>query len=268
MGTLLLLGVTGEPVPSVESLLYAAAAGGVGVAGLAFFYYALGRGTMGVIAPLAALIGAGVPVLLAIYNGEQVSPIRLAGIGLALLAVVLISLPGGEASSGERRQVRLDLRDLPLVVLSGLGFAGFFIFIDRASAGGALWWPLTVVRIVGIALVVLGLGYAVLRARPASLRGRVADLLGVARLRTWPFGRVALVATFVVAGVGDLGGNAFFVLARHADDALLSVSVVLSSLYPVITTVLAALLLHERLRALQIVGVILATVSVALLSSP
>jgi drug/metabolite transporter (DMT)-like permease len=263
VGTLLLLTASGEAAPSIQSVLFAAAAGGVGVAGLACFYYALGRGTMGVVAPLAALIGAGLPVLLAIYNGEHVSLARLAGIGLALAAVVLISLPGGETSSSERRRVRIDLADLPLVVLSGLGFAGFFIFIERASAGGGLWWPLTVVRTVGVAMVVLGFGYAVARARAASLRERAADVLGAARLQTWPFGRVALLATFVFAGVGDLGGNAFFVLARHAD--VFSVAVVLSSLYPVITTVLAALLLHERLRPVQIGGVILATLSVALL---
>lgn len=264
VGTLVLLAASGETAPSIQSVLFAAAAGGVGVAGLACFYYALGRGTMGVVAPLAALIGAGLPVLLAIYNGEHVSLARLAGIGLALVAVVLISVPGGERSSSERRAVGIDLADLPLVLLSGLGFAGFFIFIERATVGGALWWPLTVVRTVGVAMVVVGFGYAVTRARGVSLRERAAAVLGVQRLRTWPFSRVALVATFVLAGVGDLGGNVFFVLARHAD--AFSVAVVLSSLYPVITVVLAALLLRERLRPTQIGGVILATLSVALLS--
>jgi drug/metabolite transporter (DMT)-like permease len=101
--------------------------------------------------------------------------------------------------------------------------------------------------------------------RAASLRTRAADLLGVARLRAWPGGRPALVATFAVAGLGDLGGNLFFVFAQQAD--LFSVAVVLASLYPVITTILAALLLHERLRGLQLVGVALATLSVVLLSN-
>lgn len=262
-GTLLLLAASGEAAPAVDSVLFAAAAGGVGVAGLACFYYALGRGTMGIVAPLAALIGGGIPVLLAIYNGEQVSLARLCGIGLALVAVVLISLPPGGRSSSERRAVRGGLADLPLVVLSGLCFAGFFIFIERASADGGLWWPLTVVRTVGVAMVVIGFGYAIARSRTGALRERAADVLGVGRLKTWPYGRIALVATFVVAGVGDLGGNAFFVLARHAD--AFSVAVVLASLYPIITTVLAALLLHERLRPVQIGGVILATLSVVLL---
>ena len=261
----MLLILSGEAAPSLESVAFAAAAGVVGVAGLACFYYALGRGTMGVIAPLAALIGAGVPVLLAILGGEHVSLSRLAGIALALVAVVLISLPGGETSPTERRKVRLEIAELPLVLLAGLGFAGFFVFIGRASADGGVFWPLTVVRTMGVALVMVGLAFVLLRRRETPLRERIGVALGVARLRTWPAGRLALVATFVLGGVGDLGGNVFFVLARHAD--LFSVAVVLSSLYPVITTVLAVLLLRERLRPQQVAGVALATLSVVLLSN-
>jgi drug/metabolite transporter (DMT)-like permease len=87
----------------------------------------------------------------------------------------------------------------------------------------------------------------------------------VARMRTWSAGRRALGGVFVTAAVGDLGGNVFFVLAQHAD--LFSVAVVLASLYPVVTTILAVVLLHERLRPVQVVGVALATLSVVLLSN-
>jgi drug/metabolite transporter (DMT)-like permease len=264
IGTLIFVAATGEAAPTAETV-FGVAAGGFGVSGLVCFYYALGRGTMGVIAPLAALIGAGVPVLLAIYNGEHVSLFRMVGIVLALVAVVLISLPAGEKTADERRRLRLDFADLPLVVLSGLGFAGFFVFIGHASAGAGLWWPLTIVRTTGVAMAVLGFGYLMLRARPAPLRERVGHILGTSHLHRWPFSRLALVATFFLAGAGDLGGNAFFVLAQHAD--AFSVAVVLSSLYPVITTVLAVLLLRERLRRTQVVGVVLATLSVALLSN-
>lgn len=262
---MILLPLSGEAAPTMASVAFAAAAGGVGVSGLACFYYALGRGTMGVIAPLSALIGAGVPVLLAIYNGEHVSFFRLLGIVLALVAVVLISLPGGESSPTERRKVRLDIAELPLVVLSGLGFAGFFVFIEHASADGGVFWPLAVVRTVGVTMIVVGLAIALTRLGAGSLRERMVDLLGTARMRTWPGSRLAFGATIVVAGAGDLGGNVFFVLARHAD--LVSVAVVLSSLYPVITTVFAVVLLHERLRPQQVAGVVLATLSVVLLSN-
>jgi drug/metabolite transporter (DMT)-like permease len=125
--------------------------------------------------------------------------------------------------------------------------------------------PLVVVRAVGLALVLIGFVFLLSRMRATPLRTRASHMLGLARLRSWPGGRVPLVATFAFAGLGDLGGNLFFVFAQQAD--LFSVAVVLSSLYPVITTILAALLLHERLRGSQIAGVALATLSVVLLSN-
>ena len=103
IATVLILLVSGEPV------------GGPGVAHLGrdrghlrrrwarLFYLALSRGTMGLVAPLAALIGAGLPVLLAIAGGEQPDTWRLAGIGLALVAVVLISMPTGKSAAERRR---------------------------------------------------------------------------------------------------------------------------------------------------------------------
>jgi drug/metabolite transporter (DMT)-like permease len=262
-GTLVLLVASAEPLPGITSLAYAALASSVGVVGLGCFYYALSRGSMGVIAPLAALIGAGLPVLIAIVGGEQVSAARLAGIVIALGAVVLISLPGGERTSGERRRLSIDLGELPLVLLSGLGFAGFFIFIDRATAGGETWWPMTVVRLVGCSLVLGATAVAILSADGPSVADRVVHVLGLRRLRGRSLAGWSLLAVFIVAGLGDLGGNAFFVLAKHAD--AFSVAVILSSLYPVITTILARMVLHERLRRLQLLGVALATISVPLL---
>lgn len=261
--SLILLGWTGEASPAPEAFVWSAIAGASGIAGLGFFYLALARGTMGVVAPLAALIGAGLPVLVAIVGGETVSYVRLGGIGLALVAVILISLPGAEESPGERRLIAIDIRDLPLAVAAGLGFAGFFLGLDRASAPGTLWWPLVVVRIVGVAIVLAIFLALVARATAPSLRSRASSVLGVGRLRESGRSIAATLPLFVLTGVGDMGGNAFFVLARDAD--AFSVAVVLSSLYPVVTTVLAALILRERLRPIQVAGVAMATISVPLL---
>ena len=71
------------------------------------------------------------------------------------------------------------------------------------------------------------------------------------------------MSVLLICGLGDLGGNGFFVLATRAD--ALSVAVVLSSLYPIVTTLLAALFLSERLRPLADRGVVLASLSVPLL---
>jgi drug/metabolite transporter (DMT)-like permease len=112
--------------------------------------------------------------------------------------------------------------------------------------------------LVGVALV-----FAVARTRERTWRRRTDVVLGLPKLRAraMPIGHLLLL--FLVNGAGDLCGNAFFVLAARAD--ALSVAVVLSSLYPVVTALLAALLLRERLKPLQIVGVILASLSVPLL---
>lgn len=265
IGIALWLPFSGEAALSSEGVVFATLAGAFGVAGLFCFYYALGRGTMGVIAPISALIGAGGPVLIAIYNGEHVSTFRLGGIILALVAVVLISLPGGESSASEQRRVRMDMRELPVVILAGLGFAAFFIFIGHATADGGVLWPLAVVRSVGMLMVLAGFAFLLRRMAEGSMRERASRLLSVSRLRSWPGSRTALIAVFVVAGLGDLGGNFFFVTAQHAD--LFSVAVVLASLYPVITTIFAVVLLRERLRFLQTAGVVLATLSVVLLSN-
>jgi drug/metabolite transporter (DMT)-like permease len=243
--------------------VWALAAGGSGVIGLGAFYYALARGTMGLVAPLAALIGGGVPVIYAVVSGESVSPTRLLGIVLALLAVILVSLPGGEPTEGERRRARVELHELPWIVISGLGFAGFFIFIDRATSAGETWWPLLLTRLTGLVLVFIVLAYLTLRVGGTPLRARASSVLGFADLRAWSLPRSRLILLLLVTGLADFGGNVFFVLASQAD--VLSVAVVLSSLYPVVTTILAAIFLHERLRRRQIAGVALAAVSVPLM---
>lgn len=262
LATVLVLAlVSGQPPPAAGALGWAGAAGLVGFVGLAAFYYALSRGTMGLVAPLAALIGAGVPVAVAIVAGEQIGALRLAGIAVGLLAVVLISLPTGPRSAHERRALRLDLAELPAVVVAGLGFAGFFLFIDRALRDGAdMWWALTAVRAVGLAAALALLAGMLILARRAA-RPRPKGVFGLAGIRS--LGLIGAILLLVAAGLGDLGGNGFFVLARGED--LLSVAVVLSSLYPVVTTILAALFLRERMSGVQVAGAGLAVLAVVLI---
>jgi drug/metabolite transporter (DMT)-like permease len=218
---------------------------------------------MGLIAPLAALIGAGIPVLVSVIGGESLEGLRLIGVGVALVSVVLISLPGPAPGVDERARLRLELAELPLVIVSGLGFAGFFLFLDRATQGGEEWWPLFVVRLVGVLLIVAAILVLALR-RTGSWRERANSVLGLQGFaERWSSGRLAVVLLVILAGAGDLGGNVFYVLAVGAD--ALSVAVVLASLYPIVTTTLAAIFLHERLSRLQIAGVVLATLSVPLL---
>lgn len=251
-------------MPGALAVAWAAAAGLCGVLGLGCFYLALSRGTMGLVAPLAALIGAAIPAVVAIVAGENVGSVRLVGIVVALVAVVLISLPLGSGTPGETRAARIDMRELPLVLGAGLGFAGFFLLVARAAAeSDQTWWPLFFVRLTGLAGALGAIAFLLLRRRQGPIRERAARLLGLPRLRTLSMSVAGIAPLFVLAGAGDMGGNAFFLLATQVDS--LAVAVVLSSLYPIGTTILAAIFLHERLRAPQIAGIALAVAGVALI---
>lgn len=250
---LLLALVLGERAPDTTGLLWSAAAGAAGIVGIAGFYAALSRGTMGLVAPLTALIAATIPSIVGLVNGAPLSPLLLLGIGIALAAVVAISLPDSEAALGigdapvdPVRGSRLS--EVALVTTAGLGFSGFFLGISAAhGAGAGVWWSLMIVRIVGLALVVGGLVALALTKRMAdlSLERSSVPLAGL-------------------AGIGDLGGNLFYLLALA--QASLPTAVVLSSLYPVQTTLLARAVLGERLNRVRLIGVGLAVLGIVTVS--
>jgi uncharacterized membrane protein len=250
VATLLLL-LSGETRPSDEALSWGAAAGIAGAFGLGSFYLALSRGTMGLVAPLAALLAAAWPAAFALLTGGSASTLTLAGMGVALVSIVLISLPDRRLGTpvmatyrGSRR------REWLLIFAAALGFGAFFLFIDAShGAGGAVWWPLLMVKLAGVLAV-------------------VAAVLVLLPLGRFPGIRLGTAALLVgsVAGLGDLGGNLFFVLASGEGE--LAVVIVLTSLYPVVTAILARLLLHERLSPLRLAGVALAILGVVLISVP
>jgi drug/metabolite transporter (DMT)-like permease len=228
-----------EPFPGLETLAWGAAAGVAGATGLYAFYRALAGGQMALVAPLTAVIGAGVPAAVGIVRGDQLMAVQLVGMACGLAAIVVVSWPGRATPGGARG----GLPPLPLIIVGGLGFAGFFLAIHQAmSVGGTTWWPLFGARIATVALALVVA--AVMRPRRDGLRG-VAGLI-------------------VLAGVTDYGGNAFFLLASRGGE--LSAPVILSSLYPVTTVLLAGWALHERLRGWQLAGVGLALVGVALIA--
>jgi len=242
-----------EPIPDPTGLFWSTAAGAAGICGIAGFYAALSRGTMGLVAPLTALIAATVPSVVGVIDGTPLTPLLLVGIAIALAAVVVISLPDSEAALGIGRPSLIAIRgsgrsELLLVIVAGLGFAGFFLGITAAhNAGAATWWSLMVVRIVGMVLVAGGVVALVLSGRriDVSLEPSSLPLAGA-------------------AGIGDLAGNWFYLLA--VGQTSLPTAVVLSSLYPVQTTLLARLVLGERMTAVRAVGVGLAIVAIVTVS--
>ncbi len=245
-----LVSVSNQPMPSTAALAWAGAAGLSGIVGIAFFYVALARGTMGFVAPVAALIGAALPALVGVVNGQAATPILIIGMGVALTSVVLISLPS-PTGAGRRADIgrSTSLAELVMILGAGLGFAGFYLSIDQSSlAGGDPAWQLLLVRVVGLAIASTVVATLVARGARGSLRVPLAVL-----------------PLLLVTGIGDIAGNGFFIAARASGPA--PVAVVLSSLYPVATVLLARAFLHERLHGLRLVGVGFAIAGVVLIAA-
>lgn len=215
--TLLLPGSTGGV--SGAALLFGASAGVAGTSGLLLYLRALAVGPMGVVAPLSAVVGAGLPLVVGVLGGERVGPAALVGIGAALLAIVLAT--GGTSAGGARVGTLLSLA-------AGVGFAAFFVLLDHAPHDSGLW-PLLAGRLASVPLLLLAA--AVIRQRPH---------------RPFP------VRTTLVSGLFDTVANVLFLLAARTGE--LAISAVVVSLYPVAVAVFAGVFLHERLTRWQLGG--------------
>jgi drug/metabolite transporter (DMT)-like permease len=233
---------------------WALAAGAAGGAGLIIFYGALAAGPMSVVAPVSALVSTVVPVGAALAMGERASAAVYAGAALCLVAIVLVSwegMPGGSGGPGEpvrpaatAPRHHVTARGLGYGAASGLAFGIFFLFIRNAGTSGVLW-PVCMARVAG-SLIILGAAVW-LGTRPAGPRA----------------GRWVLPAA-VAAGVLDASANVCYVLAART--GLFGMAVVITSLYPGITVLLARVVLGERMRAVQRVGLALAAAGVAMVT--
>jgi drug/metabolite transporter (DMT)-like permease len=252
IGTLLALVfvlVSGEAATSGGSLAWAAAAGLGGLLGVTALYLALSRGTMGLIAPLSGVIAAAVPVVVSVARGNPIHPAAMLGMLLALVAVAAVAMPaaGDAAATGRQPATRERLIEWGLASVAGIGFAAYFLGVDRAHTEGAgTWWTLLMARGAGFVVVTACIGALAAAHRLPSFGGAT----GAAPVLT-------------LSAVGDLGGNLFYVLALG--QTTLAVAVVLSSLYPVVTALLARTFLGERLTRTALVGVALAIAGVVLI---
>jgi drug/metabolite transporter (DMT)-like permease len=236
VGLVLLLALAlllAEPLPAANDLLWGAAGGMAGGIGAVALYRGLAVGRMGVVAPVAAVVSAGVPVAFGLFlEGLPAAP-QLLGFALAFVAVWFVS------RSGEGAQILL--RELALPLAAGVGFGVFFIAIDHVSER-AILWPLVGARIASLTMLLAVA--ALLRQRATPARGHLP--------------LIALVGLF------DAGGNAFYALAAQA--GRLDVAAVLGSLYPAATVLLARFVLKERIARQQWLGVAAALAAVVLIA--
>jgi drug/metabolite transporter (DMT)-like permease len=223
-------------------LPWAVGAGLAGLVGLVCFYAALASGTMGVVSPIAAL-GVVVPVLVGLARGERPETIQLVGIAVAIVGVVL--------ASGPELAGRAGVRPVLLAAVAALGFGLALLFIAEGSRSSTLM-TLVTMRATSVSVAALALVVAVRRVSGGRLERH--------RLR---LDRPDLLLVAVI-GIGDVGANLAFGLASTRDDV--SIVAVLGSLYPVVTVLLARVVLRERLGPAQSAGVALALGGVALIA--
>jgi drug/metabolite transporter (DMT)-like permease len=231
--------------PRAPGIEWGLAAGAVGGVGLMFFYAGLAAGPMSVVSPVAALVSTVLPVGVAVAQGERPGPAVYVGVVACLIATVLVSSGTGGSPAQAARGWRHRARGVALGCASGAAFGVFFLFMRNAGVTGALW-PALASRSAGLAVyVVIAL---VVKAAPVGWRAG------------WP-----LFAAAAAAGAFDAAANTCYVLATRA--GLFGPAVVLTSLYPAVTVLLARLALRERMHRTQQAGLVLAALGVVLIAA-
>lgn len=225
--------ISREPLPPRASLIWGVMAGITGAFGIAALYQGLAIGRMGVVAPVASVITAVLPVLFGFRTEGMPDRFQLLGFGLALVSIWLIARPDGEIDSH---------RGLGLAILAGVMF-GLFLVSGKQAGHNGIFWPLVAARAASTLLMLIIVAFSPRDSRP--LRPAFVPIL--------------------LSGLFDSGANAMFIAAtRHGR---LDVAAVLSSLYPASTVILARILLKERISWMQTVGIAGALVAVALISA-
>jgi len=232
---------------SLAGLAWGISAGLTGGFGLIIFYIGLATGPMSVVAPVSGLLSTVLPVAVALAEGERPGPGVYAGALLCLVAVVLVSSggdtsavpgPGRPGSPGRGRAIGYG-------VASGALFGLFFLLIRNAGQSGT-FWPVAAGRIGELAIVLIA----------GAVLGR--GLL--------PRGTSALpLLAAAGAGVIDVVANICYVAATRT--GMFGLAVVLASLYPGVTVLLARVVLGERLGWVQRAGLALAAIGILLVAA-
>jgi uncharacterized membrane protein len=222
---------------AVAAGIAAGISGGIGVVSL---YAALARGRMSVVAPLTAALSGSLPAVYDFARGSEIATTSVAGLVLALVATIIVSATSGDAEEGAPT---MPASAIVLALVAGVGFAGSFISFSFAGQDTG-FWPLVAARTTSFAML----------ASVTFVRRRT--------LAIEPSVRRATLAT----GALDATANVTMLTAIRIGP--LAVASVLGSLYPVVTVLLARIVLGERLRGLQRVGVALAFVAVLLAAWP
>jgi drug/metabolite transporter (DMT)-like permease len=226
--------------PVATDYAWGVAAGISGGAAAAFIFRALAIGPVSVASPVLALTGMSLPVLVGLLLGERPGPLALAGIGLAVLAIPLLSAHGeteattaGATSSEESLPRRRVARVLVPALTAGALAGGFLVCVGRIGPGAGLA-PLVLARVVSLVLF--------------------AGALMIRRAPLWPV--AAVRGSALGSGLLDACANTAYFLAVGRGSLALVAALV--SLAPATTVLLARAIFGERWSVPQRAGLALA----------
>jgi drug/metabolite transporter (DMT)-like permease len=225
--------ILGQVWPSPRSALLAGIAGFTGTLGLAAFYRGISVGRIAVVAPVASVLGATVPLLVGVVQAGDLTMTRVLGFVSALLSIWLVSSTNAVTTGDLRRELKLALT-------AGLGFGAFLTVIPLVDEGDIIG-PLVVSKVTGMVVAAF-----VVWASRVELPS-----LGASR-------------TAILAGILDTGGNFFYLTGVQL--TRLDVVAALASLYPAVTVLLGRTILAEHVSRRQWAGVLLSLVAILLIT--
>ena len=219
---------------TLRDFLIGGFAGIFGIVGGGFLYLGLKNSLMVSVIPVSGVIGALLPVIWGLAVGENLSLTQSIGILVGLISILLVS--------GFSLQIfNQPISGLKNALFSGFGFGGFFIVIEYTDSSTEPW---------------------------AAVSGRLFPiiilLLLMGSTRNFSLPKKSLLPLVLGAGLTNAGAGLCFLYAVNR--GLLSVSSMLSSLFPAVTVILARAFLNEKLSRNQVLGVIGAVLSMSLVA--
>ncbi len=212
--------------------LPAVGAGIAGFLGLVSFYSGLATGRMGVVSPISTL-SAVIPLSVAFISGERATSIQIMGMCIAIF--------GAFCASGPDIVKGLPLKPLLFGLGAALGFGIALTFMAQGAKTNSLL-TMTSMRVASVGVCIL-----------IALKART--------IGGFKYNDLKLL---MAVGVIDFLAN--LLLGVATTKGLVSVAMVLGSLFPIVTALLAYKFLQERLHRIQYAGIFFAVSGVALIS--
>ncbi|MFH1793780.1 MAG: EamA family transporter [Pseudomonadota bacterium] len=234
---------------------------------LLLLYVGLSRGQIGVVAPLCAISSILMPLIGDLAFGRHVATAQFAGIGLCVVAAVVIT--GSVERTAISRSIGWSAR---LGLLSGLAYGAsdmMLASIPSSETGAVVLVARCASVALAFALVMIATqrttwggeqlstpGGPILHASPAPGGISITMHSGI-----WCAGAVLAVA----AGAADVMGQVAYVHA--ASRGSMAVASAITALFPAVTVMLAVIFFGERITPAQMLGYAVATAGVIVLAA-